>query len=372
MGNAITSARPDIIVPSDDLATHHLHEVYDRNRRLGPSGKAICALIERSLGAPESFPIVFVRSKVIEMARAAGICAPRTEVVTRTHDLRKWAAQAGFPMVLKTDGSSGGDGVRVVRTAYEAERTLSVLGAPPLAMRVVKRALVDGDATLIWPCLRRRSPVVNAQAFVPGREATSMVACWQGTLLAGLHFEVLTKSESAGPATVLRLIESKEMHAAAEKMVRRLGLSGLHGFDFLLEAGTGNAHLIEMNPRATQVGHLTLGAGRDLPGALYAAVSGEPLCETPPVTDKDTIALFPKEWIRDSASPYLRSAYHDVPWEAPELVLSCIRSRRQQMTWYTPKAELTASSGSTPRGDFLAGESARAPWATKQSKSRVL
>ena len=73
----------------------------------------------------------------------------------------------------------------------------------------------------------------------------------------------------------------------------------------MLEAGTGNAHLIEMNPRATQVGHLTLGAGRDLPGALYAAVSGEPLRETPPVTDKDTIALFPKEWIRDSAKSLL-------------------------------------------------------------------
>ena len=42
------------------------------------------------------------------------------------------------------------------------------------------------------------------------------------------------------------------------------------------------------------------------------------------------------------------------------------------MTWYTPKAELTASSGPTPHGDFLAGKSARATWAAKQSNSRVL
>jgi hypothetical protein len=130
------------------------------------------------------------------------------------------------------------------------------------------------------------------------------------------------------------------MSAAAEKIVRRLNLSGLHGLDFMLEAGTGNAYLIEINPRATQVGHLPLGPGRDLPAALYSAVSGEALQTAPKVTEKDTIALFPQEWIRDPISLFLQSGYHDVPWAEPELIRLCVHQRRKQSGWYSQKNRL--------------------------------
>jgi hypothetical protein len=173
---------------------------------------------------------------------------------------------------------------------------------------------------------------VNAQEFVAGREATSAVACWQGAVLASLHFEVLNKRDSAGPSSVLRLIDNAEMSAAAETMVRQLNLSGMHGFDFMLENHTGNTYLIEINPRATQVGHLTLGCGRDLPAALYAAVSGNALHAAPKVTENDTIALFPQEWMRDPESVFLRSGYHDVPWDEPELLAACVHLRRKPKT----------------------------------------
>jgi hypothetical protein len=163
--------------------------------------------------------------------------------------------------------------------------------------------------------------------FVAGREATSTVACWQGNVLASLHFEVVNKRDSSGPSCVVRVTENAEMVAAAEKMVRTLNLSGLHGFDFMLEEDADNAHLIEINPRSTQVGHLALGAGRDLPAALYSAWSGEPLHAAPKVTENDTVTLFPQEWMRDPASPFLTSGYHDVPWEDPELLRACIQKR---------------------------------------------
>jgi len=114
-----------------------------------------------------------------------------------------------------------------------------------------------------------------------------------------------------------------------------MGLSGLCGFDFMLEADTGNAYLIEINPRATQVGHITLGFGHDLPAALYGAVSGRPGQVAPPVTENDTIVLFPQEWARDSQSEFLRTGYHDVPWDTPELVHACIRRSRKQSKWYS-------------------------------------
>jgi hypothetical protein len=88
---------------------------------------------------------------------------------------------------------------------------------------------------------------------------------------------------------------------------------------------------------------LALGVGRDIPAALYAAVSGEAVQLAQKVTEKDTIALFPQEWIRDSESPLLRSAYHDVPWEEPELVQDCVINRRKQSTWYSRSQRKQAS-----------------------------
>jgi hypothetical protein len=68
---------------------------------------------------------------------------------------------------------------------------------------------------------------------------------------------------------------------------------------------------------------------------LYAALSGQAVQAALKVTEKDTIALFPQEWIRDPESPFLRSAYHDIPWEEPDLVRDCVSNRRKQSSWYS-------------------------------------
>jgi hypothetical protein len=341
---AIAFTRPDFIVPGDDLATRHLHRLHAREQRNGRADSPICALIERSLGNPESFPLVNARAPLMDLAHEEGLRVPPTQVIRNTDDLRKWVARVGLPTVLKANGTSGGDGVRIAHTLAEAERFFEELQSPPMLLRAAKRALVDQDMTLVWPSMLRRRSVVNAQVFVAGREATSAIVCWKGAVLASLHFEVVNQASSRGHATVLRLIENAEISAAIERMARRLGLSGLYGFDFMLEAETGRAYLLEINPRSTQVGHLSLGPGRDLPAALYAALSGNAVQPAPKVTEKDTIALFPQEWIRDPESPFLRSAYHDIPWEEPELVRDCVSNRRKQSTWYSRADRTQASS----------------------------
>ncbi|MFY9802603.1 MAG: ATP-grasp domain-containing protein [Candidatus Acidiferrales bacterium] len=340
LSEAIAAAKPDVIVPGDDLATQHLHTLYGQKLGKGVAGAPVCQLIQRSLGAPESFSVVKARTTLMEIAGSEGIRVPKTAVIRDSDDLKRWIARAGLPTVLKADGTSGGVGVRVVRSLEEAERALRVLQAPPLIARAAKRALIDRDATLVWPSLRRRRAIVNAQSLISGREATSAVACWNGEVLACLNFEVINKVDSSGHATVLRVIENSEMSSAAEKIVRRLKLSGMHGLDFMLEERTGNAHLIEINPRATQVGHLTLGLGRDIPAALYSAISGEPVRAAAKVTNDDTIALFPQEWLRDPTSAFLQSAYHDVPWDKPDLIRACVRIRRKQHAWYSQQSRL--------------------------------
>jgi Carbamoyl-phosphate synthase L chain, ATP binding domain len=346
--SAIGSAKPDLIIPGDDLATQHLHSLYLDELHSKKEATTTCALIERSLGAPSSFPVVYARTAILNLAQEEGVRVPKTGVIKNADDLKEWADRVGFPIVLKANNTSGGEGVRIVHTLEEAKHAFRLLQAPPLLARAAKRALINQDLRLVWPSLLRTRSVVNAQEFVPGREATSLVACWKGTVLASLHFEVLKKRDSTGPATVLRSIEDADMAVAAQKVASRLQLSGLHGFDFMLEAQTGNAHLIELNPRTTQVGHLALGPGRDLPAALYAVVTGQYVQEAPKITENDTIVLFPQEWTRNPASPYLRSGYHDVPMEEPELVRSCLRTRQKRKAWQAEQKWLRAFSGNRP------------------------
>jgi hypothetical protein len=325
--SAITAAVPDLVIPCDDLARNQLHLLYAQAARRGPEDQALMNLLESSLGDPSKFPLIDSRTLLIELALTQAIPAPETGVVRSFEELRLWMDRIGLPLVLKTDGTSGGRGVKIVKTIAEAEHAFRELNAPPAALRTLKRALVDQDFNLLGPALRRQFPVVNVQRFIPGPEATIAVACWRGQVLASITTEVLRTWKAKGPASVIKLLPDPEIPLAAKKLAASLHLSGLCGFDFVLEEKTRQAYLIEMNPRATQTAHLPLGSGRNLTAALSASMSGLPTSESDPVTTRDHIALFPSEWQNDSASPWLQSAYHDVPWEEPKLVQLCVRHK---------------------------------------------
>jgi hypothetical protein len=341
---AVQASAPQLIVPADDLATHLLHDVYRLERKQHPEGSELASLIERSLGAAESFPLVEGRAAFLARAKTLRIRAPQTIEVSDVKSLANVASELGYPFVLKADGTSGGYGVRIVHSAEEARSAFRALHAPPLFARAVKRAVMDHDRNLLIPALTRRIPAINAQAFVEGSDATSTVACWNGKVLAGLHFEVIRKRYELGPASVMQWIENTEMQDAVVNIVANLKLSGIHGFDFVLETGTTHAHLIEINPRTTQVGHINLGAGRDLPGALSAAVSGSEPVHTAAVSASDVVALFPQEWMRDPGSTFIEDAYHDVPWAEPDLLEMCIERAQKQFPRKsgTPVARATA------------------------------
>lgn len=303
----------------------------------------------------------------MKLADNEGVRVPQTEVIADLDDLWRWVAQVGFPIVLKANDSSGGDGVRFAYTFEEARRALRKLQAPALMARALKRALLDQDRTLLLPSFLRRKSVVNAQEFIAGYEATSTIACWNGAVLASLQFEVLKKVNSTGHATVLRRIEHPEMTLAAEKVAQGLKLSGIHGLDFMLAADTRDAYLVEINPRTTQIGHLAFGPGRDLSSALFAAITGDSVALS--TTQRETIALFPQEWIRDPKSSYLQSAFHDVPWEDPSLVQHCIREGMKQSSWYAQPTPTFPSL--KPANRVSAAETSPRPsWIVKESESQ--
>jgi hypothetical protein len=346
---AIAATKPDLVIPGDDITVQHLHRLYATELRKEGPQSFICEVLERSLGGPESFPVVFSRTAFLDAAREEGLRIPETAGLSSIEELREFIRRVGLPVAIKANGTSGGEGVSIAQTPEDAEREFLRLQAPPLLLRALKRTVVNQNATLLGPALRRKPFQMSAQKFIAGTEATSAVACWKGEVLASLHFEVVNKLKATGHATVVRRIDNAEMEHAARTMMRRLKLSGLVGFDFMLESGTRNAYLIEINPRSTQVGHLALGPGRNIPAALFAAVTEEAADDTSSITEKETIALFPQEWLRDPASAYLRSAYHDVPWDEPDLIRECVRRRKKPAPWRVEKPTARSLSAAGAR-----------------------
>jgi len=317
---AIEKSRPDIVIPCDDLAAIHLRALYEKvSSENTPASRQLRALVVRSIGDASSYPILASRYKLLALARELGISTPATQEVSSSDDVRSWCAANSFPAVLKADGTSGGQGVRIVKTLEEALAAFRSLRAPAPALVVLKRATIDRDRNLVQPWLQRKRHTVSIQKFVPGRDFNIAVGCWQGEVISTVGAEVLETWRPHGPASVIRLVPSGPMLDAARSLVRRLQLSGLCGFDFLVDRETGEHTLIEINPRATQTAHIPLGPEHDIPTALFSAMTGEAR-EALSVTNNEEIALFPQAWQSAPPRPHLASAYHDVPWEAPQLV----------------------------------------------------
>src|SRR5215469_6329011 len=70
---AIEAADPDVVIPCEDRVVGHLHELHAHSVGLGASGRKLAALIEKSLGSPESYPVVSSRFDLLKIAREEGL-----------------------------------------------------------------------------------------------------------------------------------------------------------------------------------------------------------------------------------------------------------------------------------------------------------
>ena len=316
---AIEAATPDLIIPCDDLAVALLLRLLSRLDPATPTGRRIKAVIERSLGRPSSYRRASARSELASIAAQARVLLPRTRSVSTLDELLDWLGRKGFPAVLKINHSWGGRGVSIIKNLCEAERAHHRMTGSRALLRAVGRVIRYRDPEPLLQVSHAWRPMLSVQAYIAGRPANCAVACWEGEVIASIAVEALVTRTPTDHATVIRVIENPQMADTARRIVRQLGVTGFFGFDFVLEESSGQAFLVEINPRATQINHLALGAGRDLPAALRARMSRSPLREAAAVTDCETIALFPQEWRRDPHSGFLQTAYHDVPYDAPEL-----------------------------------------------------
>jgi carbamoylphosphate synthase large subunit len=323
---------PDAVIPCDERTVRDLHALYRSTRH-----HDVRAVIERSVGPPSSYPAVTSRAELLALAERLGARVPASMAIPDAAALDHWISHHPAPFVLKADGSWSGFGVRIISNTAMAQQALSQMTRPSGLYLAIREAVLEGDRFGLRAWLRRERPVMSAQGYVDGWPANIGVACWKGEVLAATCVESVSTRSATGPSTVARIIQNSEMVDTAQRIVRALGLSGLIGFDFMIEAATEAAYLIEMNPRNTPICAIRLGPGRDLPEALVAQLASRPVRERPARTDRDIIAFFPDTWQLDPASSFLQSGYHDVPWEQPALVRILLKPELRDRFWIMRK-----------------------------------
>jgi predicted ATP-grasp superfamily ATP-dependent carboligase len=323
---AIRAAGPSLIVPCDDIAVWQLHALHANEADLRP-------LIERSLGAAEAYPAIQQRGEVLRVAQSLGIRVPFTQTLNSADELKDWKFDK--PAVLKQDGTWGGQGVTIVRSLTEATQKFHSAPKTIKAWKAWKQFLIYRRFFALWAWQRRKTLKMTIQEFIPGQLATTMFACWRGEVLASSTVEVLVSQGPTGAANVVQALKNNEIEDAVRVLARKLQLSGFHGLDFVLDQDTDAAYLIELNPRATQLGHLNLSAHGDLAGVMARKLKNEApdRMASKNQIQNSAIAFFPYAF--NSRSAYLHQGYHDVPWDEPALLreLMCDPGRRSWLRW---------------------------------------
>jgi len=313
---AIEKADPDIVIPCCDRSVEHLHQLYGNALKHGAAGEKIVRLIERSLGDPSGYRIVTSRYDLLSLAQEEGVSVPDTTRVSSSADLDLWRTSKSNACVVKVDGTWGGLGVRTIRELDPSERVWDEVTNTSRLTRAIKRLLVNRDPFFFSAWINHTERPIIAQRFIKGRPANCTVFAWKGKVVALIAVEVLRSDGSTGPASVVHLIQNAEMRGAAERIASRLGISGFFGLDFILEEGTGLAYLIEMNARLAPPCYLRFEKGRDLIGAMWASITGQPIPENVRVTESDVIA-YQLQSLRKKGTP--AGCFYAEPEGEPEL-----------------------------------------------------
>lgn len=310
---AIDEASPRILVPCDEMAIRLLFALVLEPPRDLPSATRLplAALIQTSLGDPAFYQTSIDKTLLPPAAEALGVRVPRYALANGIDQAIACAAELGYPLVLKRRFGFAGEGVAIVADADDlVAQSRMLLGPDPLDLgqRLPQRLLV--------------------QAFIPGAYHSQALAVWRGSPLAGFGWERKVATMACkGQTAVLRFVRSLETRDFSEALCKAFGISGFCNVQFVLDC-SGQAHLLEINRRIVTHMHVGERIGVDLAAALARRRRGLPAAtRAPQLTEGQSVAIFPREWLRDPDSPYLRECPADVPWDEPELIKAMLAMR---------------------------------------------
>jgi hypothetical protein len=246
---AIRDVAPDLIVPTDAPAFHHLAALHARG------AVAVAEPIARSLGSPDRIMRLIAPVALQRLARDHGLPVPNAVEIGQAAALRSLLDSVPLPVVLKSTRG--------------APQRSEVVRRPKAGLAAFHRLTGTGRVLPWLPERWGHGPTPGAiavQQFIDGVGARHLVAARQGDVLAGVSLEPLA---GEGPATVARILRHPVMAEVAATLVGLLDLSGLVGFDFILEHGSRQAWLVAVKPYASPIAHLAATGESGLAAALY-------------------------------------------------------------------------------------------------------
>ena len=304
---------PDLVLPCDDTSFRLMQMlVYAPPVHMPPTQRQdLVASITASLGNPAFYRTSVDKTLLSPVAERLGVRVPPYRLVREPREADAFAAEHGYPVVLKRGHSTAGEGVAICSNPAE------------VAQAFVK--LTHSDPTGI----DAQGARLLAQAHVPGRIRYYAGVAWKGELVSGMAVEKLA-GEPKGPSSVSRYFRCDEMRDFSAKLARGFEMSGIFAPEFAIDARTGEAYLLELNRRMTHGTHRGSAMGVDTGAALFAAVTGTPAATRADLDggEEHLCVHFPQEWIRDPASHWLTEHPVDVPWDEPELIEAMVALRR--------------------------------------------
>jgi hypothetical protein len=321
--------RPErtLLICGDELARRFLNHLVRVSEQGGPGAAGlpadVLARLRFSFGPPDFYDAANRKSALYELAHRTGVRQPCPEPVSTIDDIDRFAGHSGYPLVLKRDFTSGGDGVAICHDRGEAHAALARLQKLGPEAESVVRLAENGSG----PKFLEDEARITAHKFIRGDTALCGVAALEGRLLASFTATKLEVRWDNGPSSVVRFARNQEMEEAAARLIAAIGFTGIGEVEFMIEDGTGHAYLCEFNPRPAPTSHLGGLVGADLCRALHDGLAGNLRAGSQPLSTQGerVVALFPQEWIRDPSSEWLLRAWHDVPWDDPPLLEALIR-----------------------------------------------
>jgi hypothetical protein len=334
---ALRKSGAGIVIPCDGLTVRHLHALYAM-LPAAEDGAKTADILQKSLGDPAAYLLVDSRHEVQTAARAEGLNAAESFAIGRATDPQKIAQALPFPWVLKTDYIAGGAGTHLVRNLAAAKKTIRRAGAPPNLATAMGQLFVEGDRAAMGEWLRAMRPGLSAQRPIPGAPASTVAACWAGEVLALIS--VRAEPGTGIPPAKVQIVENEQMARTTRRLAEKLGLAGLQDFEFILDADSGQATLIEINPYCVAPVYLNAGPGHDPIDALCRRWLGRPPVAQAPVHPGRLIAYFPESWAADPSDPVLETDAYDVPVQDPQLLNHVMRMVRRNRRYSSLQSNL--------------------------------
>jgi predicted ATP-grasp superfamily ATP-dependent carboligase len=310
----VKETSPRLVLPCDDTAFRLLQTL-----ALSPPGAMrpeshlqLAGLISESLGDPRFYRTSVEKTLLPPAAEALGIRVPPYAIIDTLAAAQSFANARDYPIVLKRDHSTAGEGVAIVDSQSQLAAAFERLARPdPSAL-----GHAETGSLLI-------------QALIVGDVHYENTAAWNGRRIGGFAVHRLEYADVKGPAAVIRCYRSEEIGDFSSKLVRGFGMTGLFATEYIVEQASGEAYLLEVNRRMTPGFHVGSRIGVDLCVALHCAMQGTaPTTRTGMDEGEEHLNVhFPQEWMRDPRSHYLRDHPVDVPWDEPELIKAMLARR---------------------------------------------